>query len=312
MQPTPKTLKLGQAEVTQIVDIVSETFAVGDIFPDADARLVERLMSQGVPGFAKGASPMVDLSFYGTLVRIGGQTLLIDTCCGHDKKRPARPGWHMRQEGPFLGNLASAGVTPSEVDFVMCTHLHADHVGWNTKLENGEWVPTFPNAQYIFSEIEYRHWQNEALRAEPGALLYGAYEDSVLPIINSGQALLSDPGASPCSGVHIEAAFGHTPGNMSIHVESDGQQLMLLGDVLHHRMQLADPHLNTRFCCDPQMARDTRQRLLHRVVADKALIGGGHFTGQAYGKLEPDDAGYAFVDANQALLAEGIPKSRGF
>lgn len=292
METAPRMMRLGEAAIAQIVDIESERFAVSDIFPDAETAFVQRLIAQGVMGLHAGTPPQLELSFYGNLVRIGGKTLLIDTCCGHDKTRHARPGWHMRQDGPFLDNLARAGVAPEDIDFVMCTHMHADHVGWNTKLENGAWTPTFPNAQYIFSDVEYRHWQDQATKQEPKSLLYGAYLDSVLPVIKSGQALLVEPNHSPCTGVHMEAAYGHTPGNSAIHIESAGHQLMILGDVLHHRMQLADPQLNTRFCYDPLAARDTRVRLLQRAEMEKAVVSGGHFVGGFYGYLERDGLEY--------------------
>lgn len=294
MASSPASLHFGEAEVRRIVDIGMEAFAVSDIFPAATDDFVRTQHAAGVQGLRLGDAPQVELSFYGNVVRLGGKVLLIDTCCGHEKNRPARPGWHMRKTGPFLENLAAAGLTPADVDYVMCTHLHADHVGWNTRMENGAWAPTFPNAEYVFGEDEYRFWSAEYEAGDPENVLYGAYKDSILPVIASGQAKLATPGHSPCAGVHLEAARGHTPGNSAIHVESAGASMTFLGDVLHHKMQVADPDLNTRFCWSAEEARATRRRALEEAARSGAFVAGGHFMGEAYGKIARDGAVYRF------------------
>ena len=155
--------------------------------------------------------------------------MLIDSCGGNHKDRPALPRFH-QQNLPFLARLAEAGVTPDEVDFVCCTHLHADHCGWNTELRGGRWVPTFPNARYIFSKAEQDHWTGPAGQSGFDA---GVYADSVLPVIEHGQAEIIDGDGLLANGLAVHATPGHSPGHVVFELADGGEKGLFSGDIMH-------------------------------------------------------------------------------
>lgn len=283
---------LGGATLTRIVDIESMPFSAFDIFPQARPEDVRVTGERLGPRFVDTSTMELQLSFYSTLVRVGGRNVLIDTCCGNHKERPARPGWHHR-DGPYLENLAAAGLRPEDIDAVMCTHLHADHVGWNTRLDNGRWVPTFPNAEYVFAEAEYAYWlrrHEDAPADQP--ILYGSFGDSVLPVVDTGQARMVEDGASPLAGVHLELVPGHTPGMAVIHVDGTSRNAVVCGDIIHHPLQLDHPHLSTAFCVDPDLGRRNRLALMERLAGTSTVVVPGHFPAPVFGCLERDGKGY--------------------
>jgi len=290
-------LSLGRIRLSQVVDIDCEAFGLHDIFPDANFSDLRQVADRIDKRHVDMSTGSVCLSFYSTIARIGDKIAVIDTCCGNDKQRPDRLGWHQRK-GDYIAQLALQGIRPEDVDLVMCTHLHADHVGWNTKLENGKWVPTFPNARYVFAEQEYAYWleQHQVNRASK-PILYGSFADSVLPVIDSGQAQLVHDGHSPLTGVHIEVAPGHTPGAALIHLDDDGKRAVVCGDLLHHPLQLLRPEVSTRFCVDPEAARQTRKRLLSQVANTNTLLVPGHFLPPSIGTVATDGSAYRFVPA---------------
>jgi len=179
-------------------------------------------------------------------VKTGRHTILIDSCLGNDKERPTRPQFH-RLRTPYIADLARAGIRVEDVDYVMCTHLHWDHVGWNTRLDNGRWVPTFPNARYVMARREFAHWEAVHQRGEETPHRT-AFEDSVLPVVRTGQSVLVDDDYALEDGLWFEGAPGHTPGNVVIHARSAGATAVFMGDVIHHPLQLlkagvVDPRL---------------------------------------------------------------------
>ncbi|MBT3915679.1 MAG: MBL fold metallo-hydrolase [Rhodospirillaceae bacterium] len=282
---------VGSTSIRRVVDLESLPFAANMIYPDAVPSELQELSSRfGAQHFDQNSFDLL-LSFHAFLVRNGKHTILVDLCCGNDKDRPTRPAWHMRN-GPFLDNLAKAGVQPTDIDFVMCTHLHADHVGWNTQLIDGAWVPTFPKAQYLFAEKEFTHWQREHEKNPPEPVLYGSYLDSVLPVIDSGQAQLVKSNHQVDNGIHMEAAYGHTPGNVIIHVEDTDGHAILCGDAIHHPIQLAHPEWSTNFCTDPVQSRETRMAFLNDYADTQTAILPAHFQAPDYGRIEQDGKSY--------------------
>jgi glyoxylase-like metal-dependent hydrolase (beta-lactamase superfamily II) len=182
------------------------------------------------------------MGFQSFVIRTGRLTILIDGCVGNDKERPQRETWHRRRSSAYLDQLTALGLSPDDIDVVMCTHLHADHVGWNTVLKDGRWVPTFPRARYLFSRTEYEFWEaahRAALAAGGPPTNHGSFADSVLPVVEAGRAELVGDGHEVCAGVRIDAAPGHTPGNSVIAVQSGGQRALLTGDVIHTPVQIA-------------------------------------------------------------------------
>jgi glyoxylase-like metal-dependent hydrolase (beta-lactamase superfamily II) len=231
-------------------------------------------------------------SFHSFVVRTGRHTILIDACIGNDKERPSRPQFH-RMHSPFIDDLARLGVRPEEVDYVMCTHLHWDHVGWNTQLRNGEWVPTFPNAKYVMARREFDHWQDfhKSGADSPHALAFG---DSVLPVVRTGQALLVGDDFALEDGLWFEGFPGHTPGNVVIHAKSGGERGVFIGDVLHHPLQCLRPEWSTMACTDRDGSRVSRTRLLNEQADSGALILPAHFPAPTAGHIHRHGPAYRF------------------
>ena len=190
-------------------------------FPDFDAGIVGANPDHLGARLIDPATGNLMFSFHSFVVKTGHHTILIDSCLGNDKERPTRPQFH-RLRTSFIADLAGAGVRPEDVDYVMCTHLHWDHVGWNTRLENGRWVPTFPKARYMMARREFSHWEGVHQNGEDSPHRH-AFEDSVLPVVRTGQSVLVDDDYALDDGLWFEGAPGHTPGNVVIHARSRDQ-----------------------------------------------------------------------------------------
>ena len=253
-----------------------------EMYPDATPEIVARHRDWLVPEAIDAETGRMLFAFQSYLLRTGRTTILIDTCVGEDKDRPGRPDWH-RKKWPWLDNLKAAGIAPEEVDFVMCTHLHVDHVGWNTKLENGRWVPTFPNASYLFGEIEYRHWEAEYKNLD---FMREVFADSVLPIMEAGKATLIGADYEIDTGLTIEPSPGHTPGHISLNVNSGGQYAVFSGDLMHHPLQVPEPQLSSMFCSDAEQSRRTRTAFVERYADSDTVILPAHFPGRSAGRIK--------------------------
>ena len=224
------------------------------------------------------------------IIDTGSERIAVDTCVGNDKER-GNPLWH-EQQGPFLDRLSDSGYSPESITHVVCTHLHVDHVGWNTRLVNGEWVPTFPNAEYLFVEAEFDHWSNtEDLFGDP------VFEDSVAPIKNAGLANLVGSDYGIGDAVSFESTPGHTPGHISVRVDSGGQRAIITGDMAHSPIQIADPALSSSFDTDPDMARSTRLEAFARWADGRTLVIGTHFGTPTAGTMHIDGDSYR-LDTN--------------
>lgn len=220
------------------------------------------------------------------IIDTGDHRIAVDTCIGNDKDR-SNEGWH-RLQGPFLDDLASAGYPPESITHVICTHLHVDHVGWNTRLVEGRWVPTFANARYLFVDTEHEHWKNtESLFA--GDDVFG---DSVAPISAAGLADLVAIDHQVCDEVRFQPTPGHTPGHISVAIESEGAKAIITGDMAHNPMQIADPDLSSMFDTDQDAARATRHAVFPGWADGTTLIIGTHFGSPTAGFMHPDGDGY--------------------
>ena len=215
------------------------------------------------------------MSFHSYVVKTPSGTLLVDTCVGNHKDRPALAEWHMR-DGPYLSRLARAGVTPEEISFVCCTHLHADHVGWNTQLKDGRWVPTFPNARYLFAAEEVAYWE-QFHAADPDNRYRRAWEDSVMPVLEAGQVDRVASDAELLHGINLRPAPGHTPGNVVIEVDDGRRRAVLCGDTVHHPVQIEHPEWSSNFCSDPVRSALTRRDLLARMADTGTVLLPAHF-----------------------------------
>ena len=285
--------RIGYFEVRRITEYEGPFIAPGDFFPDFDPEVLRANPDMTGPRLIDAASGKLVFSFHSFVVKTGHHTILIDSCLGNDKERPSRPQFHHLRT-PYLADLAAAGVQPEAVDFVMCTHLHWDHVGWNTRLENGRWVPTFPNARYIMARREYDHWQGVQQQGgeSPHRL---AFEDSVLPVVRTGQSQLVDDDFALEDGLWFEAAPGHTPGNVVIHARSGDDRAVFLGDVLHHQLQLAKPEWSTLACTDRELSRQTRMRLIEEHAERGTRLLPAHFPAPTVGHIVRRGSAYRYA-----------------
>lgn len=262
--------RVGDVEIVRIVEIFRERIDARFMFPDCTPEMVQcHPWLQPLHATAEGE---IMLSFQAFAIRAGERRIMVDTCIGEDKYRFA-PIFHMRQ-GDFLDDLAHAGFPPDSIDTVLCTHLHLDHVGWNTRLIEGRWVPTFPNARYLMSEVELAFIRN--LVGTPHAEV-DHLADSLQPVFDAGLADFVASNHEVCPEVWLEPTPGHTPGHVSIHISSRGEEAVITGDLMHHPMQCAEPHLRNRFCNDHAQSRETRLAFLRRYQDSEVMVIGSHF-----------------------------------
>jgi glyoxylase-like metal-dependent hydrolase (beta-lactamase superfamily II) len=292
-----KTLSVGDVSIATVVESQRVPMAFAEFLPEAAAarEVLEAARTWLEPRFADLAAGVGFLDFHSYLVRTPRHTILVDTCIGDDKERGGHKFFH-RLKTPWLANLRAAGVAPDQVDFVMCTHMHADHIGWNTRLVDGRWVPTFPNARYVFGRTEYEHrrrnWEKDA-----GAG-YGAFADSVLPVVDSGQALIVEDGHDLDGHFTVLPAPGHTPGNVVLQLQSRGERGVFCGDVLHHPIQVAHPEWSAAFCEDRAQSARTRQHFVASHADTGTLVIPAHFPAPTAGRIRADGSRwrYDFVD----------------
>ena len=305
MRHTNKIYHVGTATVTRIDEIPLPNGVPASLYPDLDAGALEeygRFLSSG--SYDPKASTFTQ-SVHTWLVRFSGYTILIDTGVGNGKTTPTAPRFdHL--DLPYLDRLSAAGVHPDQVDLVLLTHLHLDHVGWNTRFENGRgWVPTFPNAKYIFSRTEERY--NASLSGHkpapdlpPAALgkpvrqpSSHMYDESVAPILESGLAQLIDVGgAELLEGLSFLRTPGHSVDHASIRLRSSGQEALFLGDVAHHPLQVYRPDLRSVYCEFPEPSRASRQWVLCYAAEKRALCFTSHFAESSAGYISPRAAGF--------------------
>ena len=274
---------VGEFRIDRVIE--SEVpFIEPEIFlPDMDADVLAANLDWLAPRYFDPESGKLNFAFQSYILRNDRHTIVVDTCVGNDKERPTRPAWHL-QNWPYLADLAKAGVQPEEVNFVMCTHLHIDHAGWNTRLVDGRWVPTFPNARYIFAREEYRFWEERDRSGEQG-LVPNIFDDSVLPVMEAGQAELVDMDYQFDDGLWFEPAPGHTRGNVVINLRSGGESAVLSGDVLHHPLQLLRPEWSSRACEDRAQSAATRRALIERLADTPTLLAPAHFASPSMGHI---------------------------
>jgi glyoxylase-like metal-dependent hydrolase (beta-lactamase superfamily II) len=271
-----QTLQLGDIRIDRVQDWVGPLFEVASFFPDSDWASIEEQRDWLEPHFLKPRDIMtkgfLDASLHTFVVRTSHHNILIDTCVGNHKERSILPDWSMMDTN-YLGKIAALGLSPEDIDFVMCTHLHVDHVGWNTKLDNGRWVPTFPNARYIFHRSEYDHWLDN--RDHHG--MDGAFDDSVLPVVEAGRADLVAGDYGIDDSIWLEPSPGHTPGHVCINVVSKDASGLFTGDSFHHPVQIAYPEWSTAFCSDIEQSAIARRTILDRLVDTDTYILAAHF-----------------------------------
>jgi glyoxylase-like metal-dependent hydrolase (beta-lactamase superfamily II) len=278
--------RVGEATVTSVLEQQTEHVPPELFFPEARPAAIARHRWL-VPEFADERGRL-SLRVQAFVVELRGRCVVIDPCVGNGKRR-ALPFWNL-QSWPFLERFAEAGFAPERVDTVIHTHLHADHVGWDTHLEDGVWVPTFRRARHLYTARELA-W----CRAGGNPGIEGVYADSVAPIVEAGLSEIVDEDANLGDGLRLEATPGHTPGHVSLWIESGGETALVSGDFLHHPAQCAEPTWAEVGDLDPDEARATRRRLLARAAETGALFFGTHFATRPAGRIEADGAVWRFL-----------------
>lgn len=272
------TWTIGPVSVTRIEEQLGfGSFPPEQYFSGFEKEVLERNLDWLVPNHYVPAAQALITSVHSWLIRTPQHTILLDCCAGNHKDRPWWPRFH-QLETPFLERLRAAGARPEDIDIVLCTHLHADHIGWNTVRRDGHWVPTFPNARYLFSRIENDFWDpriNVELAEDPARKI--AYRDSVLPVLEAGQAELVEGSHAIDDMLQVEPAPGHTPGHVLLKLRAGGAGGVFCGDVLHHPLQIYAPHWNSQFCMLPDQARATRRRVLEHCAEHGELLFPTHF-----------------------------------
>ncbi len=276
--------RIGDVAIRRVEENAGPSFKPAQLYPDWTPEALEKHRSWLVPRCYHERTDRFIMSLHSWVVRTERHTILVDTCVGNDKAR-SRSTWD-RLSTPWLDRLRATGVQPEEVDFVLCTHLHTDHVGWNTRLENGRWVPTFPNAKYIFHEKEYAAWEAEHRRGAnpPGTV----FRDNCLPIVEAGQALLVDDDYALDDTITLTPTPGHAPHHCCVNVHSRGQRAVVTGDMMHHAIQCREPDWSPGVDWDPQQAAVSRRSFLSSLADSDVLLLPIHFPRPTVGLVTAD------------------------
>jgi len=283
--------RIGDVEISRIPEFEAAMFDPAMIYPDLPKERLDQHRGWLEPKFLDPATGKLTLSIHAFVITTKRHAILVDACSGNDKERPSRPLFH-RQNRPWLERLDAAGFKPGDIDYVLCTHLHIDHVGWNTRLIDGRWVPTFPNARYLITKAEWDHWQNE--ENLKGYADDNHIKDSILPIVAANQAQFVAMDHVIDDEVWFEPTPGHTPGHAAIHVRSGGHEAVLSGDLMHTVVQVAEPEISTFFCTDRAMSARTRRAFLERYADRPVIVLPAHFPTPTGGFVKPQGASFRF------------------
>lgn len=283
--------QLGDVSVTRVLETEGPEFDPTAFYPDCNWAHLEPHRAWLEPRFLDPASRKLKLAIQSYIVRTPHHTVLVDSCVGEHKERRYSADWNMRSGTAYLANLAAAGFQPNDIDFVMCTHLHPDHVGWNTRMIDGRWVPTFPKAHYLFAHDEFTFWQAKSAK-DPRKYDDGAFADSVLPIIEAGAEQIVDHDHAVDDALWIEPSPGHTPGHVSVRLGSDGADAVISGDLMHSVLQITFPDWSSGACFDKDLSRTTRRAFLDRYCESGTVVMPAHFPSPSFGHIDRDRDSY--------------------
>lgn len=290
MTQPPLSWQIGQVTVTRIVEMMlpMKAGAPGTFLPQATPEELQK-HPWLYPHFVTEDHQLL-LSIHALLVDAPGLRLVVDTCIGNDKPRSLLGGVALSTR--FLQHMEAAGWSRESVDAVVCTHMHVDHVGWNTMRQGDRWVPTFPNARYLFNRTEFDHWNRFEEDNQRQIMA-----DSVQPIIDAGLAdfVALDHRISP--DLRLVPTTGHTPGHVSVSIESQGQRAAITGDMSHHPCQMPHPNWSPAFDTDPYLAAETRARMFGEWADGDVLVIGTHYAGPTAGRVRRSEGGGFWFEA---------------
>jgi glyoxylase-like metal-dependent hydrolase (beta-lactamase superfamily II) len=280
------TFSRGDIAIDRIVEFEGPFTPALPFLPDLRPEILDEHRSWLVP---HALDPQGNLIFciQSYVVRTPHHTILIDSCVGNHKDRTTFPAMHMKSDDSYMRALKSTGLSVDDIDFVMCTHLHFDHVGWNTRLADGRWVPTFPNARYLFAQREYAHWTEQHAKTPIACIA-----DSVLPIVEAKQAELVRSDHALDDYVRLLPTPGHTPDHFSVCLGRGRDDAIITGDVLHSPLQARYPELSMRVDFDRKQAAVTRRSLLERCCDTGTLCCTAHFPSPSAGRITRWDDGF--------------------
>ena len=274
--------RIGDVTVTRVVEIEA-TGGMSRVIPDAKRERLKEIPWM-YPHFADENGRMRG-AIHALIVEAPDRTIMVDTCVGNDKER-GNPAWNQLQTA-FLDDMEKAGYVLDAIDNVLCTHLHIDHVGWNTMLVDGKWVPTFPKARYLIGQVEFAHWQVDTDLDQTAVMA-----DSVLPVFDANLVDLVETDHQISDEISLMPTVGHTPGHVSVMIRSNGEEAMITGDFIHHPCQFAHPEWSSSFDTDPVQSAQTRREVFDKYADTPTLIIGTHFATPTAGHLKRDGDAY--------------------
>jgi glyoxylase-like metal-dependent hydrolase (beta-lactamase superfamily II) len=279
------TFRVGEMTVHRIVEMEYGFTPALEFLPALKPEVLAENRCWLIPR-ALDAQDNLVFCFQSYVVQTGRHTILVDSCIGNDKDRTI-PMWHKKKDGAWMKGLAAAGLTVNDIDFVLCTHLHVDHVGWNTRLENGRWVPTFPRARYLFSKKELEYWL-----AENDKTTLRSIADSVIPIVEAKRCDMVTSDHTIDDRVRLLPTPGHTIDHYAVVLGHGGKDGAITGDLIHSPLQARYPELATRFDYDPQQSANTRRKFLESYCDTDALCCFSHFPSPSFGQIRRWGGGF--------------------
>jgi glyoxylase-like metal-dependent hydrolase (beta-lactamase superfamily II) len=284
--------QLGDLTIHRVIEEERPLFDPLTFFPSLTKEVLAENLGWLQPDSIDPATGQLRLCIQSYVVQTPHHTILVDTCVGNHKERPTRPFWHQKSDDTWERNLAATGFSVNDIDYVMCTHLHVDHVGWNTQLRDGRWVPTFPKARYVFGEKEYAYWNAEHAR-EPNPVI----ADSVLPIVEAGRADMVATDFAMNDHVRLTPTPGHTPDHYAVELGKSETIAVLTGDLIHSPLQARYPELSMRADVDQKQAAVTRRKFLECHCDTGRLMCTAHFASPSTGHFTRWGDGFKFMPA---------------
>jgi len=278
------TWRIGDVTITKIVELEAIT-GTRFILPNATPQAC--LPIGWLQPHFMDERGRLKMSIHALVVETPSKRIIVDTCLGNDKQDRTVPGWNDLQ-GSFLSDLAASGFPRESIDTVICTHLHVDHVGWNTMLVGGAWLPTFPNARYLMGQAEFEHWRRQQEWPEQVAV----FSDSVQPVVEAGLVDLVAVDHRICGEVSLTPTLGHTCGHVSVRISSNNESALITGDFLHHPCQMARPEWACAVDYDPAQSTRTRRGIFSELAGTPTLLIGTHFAGPTAGRVVREGDAY--------------------